>query len=353
MLIYHLSCFYSRILILNLSFQYDIILSKFYIKVVFTVNINIICDILKLLLVQKLTLLEISNSLSIKPIVISKNIEYLLKNGFILEVNGLYSISPKIIDDIVKKGLIPYLQEASNNDYCNFLIHQREDNFEHISFDREVAFYESICSGNVEKVKLLATPLCSKGYGILSTDALRNLKYHFVISTALITRFCINSGMTFEEGYNLSDMFIIKADQCTTQQEVHNLHYNMIIKFTKRMYSINNNKIYSKQIVKAIDYISDHLHSKIKAKDIANYLNLSVAYLSRLFKSEVGIVLSEYINIKKVESASSMLQYSKFNDLEISEILEFSSQSYFIKVFKKYTGMTPKEYKSRYRFDIL
>ena len=48
-----------------------------------------------------------------------------------------------------------------------------------------------------------------------------------------------------------------------------------------------------------------------------------------------------------------MLQYSKFNDLEISEMLEFSSQSYFIKVFKKYTGMTPKEYKSRYRFDIL
>ncbi|MBS6444686.1 MAG: AraC family transcriptional regulator [Ruminococcus sp.] len=205
----------------------------------------------------------------------------------------------------------------------------------------------------MEKVKLLSTPLCSKGYGILSTDALRNLKYHFIISTALITRFCINSGMTFEEGYNLSDMFIIKADQCTTQQEVHNLHYNMIIKFTKRMYSINNNKIYSKQIVKAIDYISDHLHSKIRVEDIADYLNLSVAYLSRLFKSEVGIVLSEYINIKKVESASSMLQYSKFNDLEISEMLEFSSQSYFIKVFKKYTGMTPKEYKSRYRFDIL
>ena len=81
----------------------------------------------------------------------------------------------------------------------------------------------------------------------------------------------------------------------------------MIIKFTKRMYSINNNKIYSKQIVKAIDYISDHLHSKIRVEDIADYLNLSVAYLSRLFKSEVGIVLSEYINIKKVQVCYNIL----------------------------------------------
>ena len=79
-----------------------------------------------------------------------------------------------------------------------------------------------------------------------------------------------------------------------------------------------------------------------------------VVEMSILTKEEfLADVKNRNINIKKVESASSMLQYSKFNDLEISEMLGFSSQSYFIKVFKKYTGMTPKEYKSRYRFDIL
>lgn len=316
-------------------------------------NINIICDILKLLLTQKMTILEISQKLKIDSSIISVNFDYLIKNEYVSNTDGLYSINPSIIDNIVKKGISPYLQEVSNDDYCDFLINQRESNFEHISFDREVAFYESICSGNVEKVKLLSTPLCSKGYGILSKNELRNLKYHFVISVALITRFCINHGMTMEEGYNLSDMFIMKADNYNTKEEIHNLHHNMIIKFTKRMYSINNNRIYSKHIVKAIDYISDHLHGKIRAEDIANYLSLSVAYLSRLFKSETGIILNEYINIKKVESASSMLQFSKYTDLEISNMLGFSSQSYFIKIFKKYTGMTPKEYKSRYRFNIL
>ncbi|MGN1410954.1 MAG: AraC family transcriptional regulator [Oscillospiraceae bacterium] len=312
-------------------------------------NINIACDILKLLLDGKSTSLELSSKLNINLDVILKNIQFLKENNLILDKENFYSINPTIIDNIVKKNLL-YLEEVSNNDFCDFLITQRENNFEHTSFDREVAFYESICSGNTEKVKLLATPLCGKGYGILSHDELRNLKYHFTISVALITRFCINHGMSVEEGYNLSDMFILKADNCNNQNDIHKLHYEMIIKFTKRMYSINNEKVYSKQIVRAIDYISDHLHSRIKIEDIANYLSLSVAYLSRLFKAETGIVLSEYINIKKIESASSMLQFSKYTDLEISNMLGFSSQSYFIKIFKKYTGMTPKEYKSRYRF---
>lgn len=315
-------------------------------------DINIVCDILKLLLNGKLTSLEISKKLDTSLNIISKNIKFLQENSLILNVEDFYSINPIIIDNIVKKNLL-YLEEVSSNDFCDFLITQRENDFEHTSFDREVAFYESICSGNTEKVKLLATPLCSKGYGILSHDVLRNLKYHFTISVAMITRFCINHGMTVEEGYNLSDMFILKADNCNNQNEVHKLHYEMIIKFTKRMYSINNEKIYSKQIVRAIDYISDHLHSRIKIQDIANHLSLSVAYLSRLFKAETGIILSEYINIKKIESASSMLQFSKYTDLEISSMLAFSSQSYFIKIFRKYTGMTPKEYKSRYRFPNL
>lgn len=315
-------------------------------------NINIACDILKLLLNGKSTSLEISSKLNINLGIILKNIQFLQENNFILNKENFYSINPNIIDNIVKKNLL-YLEEVSNNDFCDFLISQRENNFEHTSFDREVAFYESISSGNIEKVKLLATPLCSKGYGILSHDELRNLKYHFTISVALITRFCINHGMSVEEGYNLSDMFILKADNCNNQNDVHKLHYEMILKFTKRMYSINNEKIYSKQIVRVMDYIRNHLHSRIKIEDIANHLSLSIAYLSRLFKAETGMVLSEYINIKKIESASSMLQFSKYTDLEISNMLGFSSQSYFIKIFKKYTGMTPKEYKSRYRFSSL
>lgn len=241
------------------------------------------------------------------------------------------------------------MQAMTGKSLCEHLCAQREETFAHAPFDREVAFYQSICSGNLETVKMLSTPLCSQGYGVLSKDPLRNLKYHLVVSVAIITRFCINGGMPPEEAYSLSDVFIQQADVCQTQEAVHAVHEEMILAFTRQMRRIKLQQ-YSKPIVKTMDYISDHLHQRILIEDVAEHLNLSVSYLSRLFKSETGMVLREYISIQKIEAATMLLQYSEYTDLEISTLLCFSSQSYFIKTFKKYVGMTPKTYKQHYRF---
>lgn len=228
------------------------------------------------------------------------------------------------------------------------LFYQREVEFERCSFDREIAFYESICSGNIEQVKLFSTPLCSEGCGILSKDKLRNLKYHFTVSAALIARFCIKSGMKVETAYNLSDIYIMRADECSTPQEVHAVHQEMIEEYTRTMRRIKNDKVYSKQILKTIDYISDHLHSKLRIDTIAEKLGLSSSYLSRLFKAETGMLFNDYVNSQKIEAATNLIRFSGYSDLEISNIMSFSSQSYFIKVFRKYTSMTPKEYRRSY-----
>jgi YesN/AraC family two-component response regulator len=247
------------------------------------------------------------------------------------------------------KYSVPINEIESNDDSSNYeQLFEPKEPFEHAPFDREMEVYESICSGNLEMVKLLAKPLCSKGFGILSPNPIRNIKYHMIVSVAMITRFCINGGMPQEEAYTLSDFYIIKTDECATENEVHELHAQMLADFTKKMHNVKVRNIYSKQIVKAVDYINSHVHERIMIQEISDCLSLSVPYLSRLFKSEVGLNISEYITIKKVEAASGMLKYSEHTLLEISCSLSFSSQSYFIKVFKKYTGMTPKEYQKRY-----
>ncbi len=223
------------------------------------------------------------------------------------------------------------------------------ETFEHASFDREIAFYESICSGNLELVKVFYLPLFSEGCGILSTDSLRNLKYHFVISTALIARSCVNGGMTPEESYSISDHFIMRADKASTEEEVRTLHTEMIEKYTTNMRRVKLSGVYSKQIVRAIDYIISHLHSRIMINDAAEHLKLSPSYLSRLFKAETGMTFSSYINKAKAEEAANLLMFTGYTDLEISSMFAFSSQSHFIRIFRKYIGTTPKEYKKKYR----
>lgn len=226
----------------------------------------------------------------------------------------------------------------TERNFAEHLFSQREYDFEHASFDREIAFYESICSGNMELVKVFMKPLFSEGCGILSKDSIRNLKYHMVVLAALIARYCIKGGMTPEESYNLSDFYIMKTDKCKTENEIRTVHFEMIEVYTKKMRRIKLRGVYSKQIVHAVDYIICHLHNRILLEDTAEYLKISPEYLSRLFKKETGTSFSEYVNKLKIEEAASLLLYTEYSDTEISNLLAFSSQSYFIKVFRKYMG---------------
>ena len=81
---------------------------------------------------------------------------------------------------------------------------------------------------------------------------------------------------------------------------------------------------------------------------LAEYVQLNETYLSKLFKKETGQSVSEYIRDRKVEEAAALLRYSEKTSVEIATDLGFSSHSYFISIFKKVMGMTPKEYRDQY-----
>lgn len=227
---------------------------------------------------------------------------------------------------------------------------QRENNILRAPYNPELEFYSVIKSGNVNKTReLCKQPLLDKpGLGILSNDKLRNIKYHFIITTALVARYCIDGGMDLSVAYNLSDFYIQKADLCKTPQEVSDLHPVMCLDYAKRMRNIRKEKICSKPVADCIDYINDHLHTRITQTCLAKYVSLNPSYLSRLFKKEVGLTLSKYIQLKKLETAENMLVYSDYSPSQISSILAFPSQSYFTEIFRKHTGMTPLKYRAQH-----
>lgn len=230
--------------------------------------------------------------------------------------------------------------------YRSFM--NREYAFKHSPYEKEFEFYDCVKSGDAERVKKLMTPLGAGGSGKLSEDSLRNLKYHFIVTVALMTRLCVEGGMEMETAYTLSDLYILKMDKCTSEAEVHKLHCEAVLDFTKQMKSVSRGTVYSKPVILTMDYIYDNLHSKISVSDIAEEVSLSEAYLSRLFHREVGVTISTYIAVKRVETAQNMLKYSDYPPIDIGNYLAFNSHSHFISTFKKYTGMTPNEFRKKY-----
>jgi YesN/AraC family two-component response regulator len=222
----------------------------------------------------------------------------------------------------------------------------QEDNISHAPYGAEFDFYAAVKSGDTGKViKLSEKAFTEKnGLGQLSDNPLRNIRYHFIITVAMVARYCIEGGMEHEAAYRLSDFYIQQADQCTAIDQISRLHSIMTIDYTKRMKALKMDKIFSKPIVTCIDYIYRNLNARITVAMLAEYIDLHPNYLSKLFKKETGISISMYIQKRKVETAQNMLKYSDYSPAQIASILAFPTQSYFIEVFKKRVGMTPKKY---------
>lgn len=224
----------------------------------------------------------------------------------------------------------------------------REYNVSHLSYEREMAFFDCIKNGKVEEAKRLFKPLNSDELGRLSTDNLRNIKYHLIITVAFITRYCIEGGMEMETAYNLSDIYIQNIDNCTNQEEINHLHKKLIEDYAKRMQVIQKTNQYPKTIMICLDYIYDNLHTKVSLEQLADRVGLAPTYLSKLFHKEVGMTITAYILKKRIEASENMLKYSEYSCTEISNYLCFSSESHFIQVFKKITGFTPKQYREQF-----
>ncbi len=224
----------------------------------------------------------------------------------------------------------------------------REYNVSHLSYEREMAFFQSIKDGDPEEARRLFKPFDCEEMGRLSEDDLRNLKYHLIITIAFITRYCIEGGMEMETAFNLSDIYIRSIDKCRSSEEISLLHREVVDDYAQRMQLMRRQNRYPRAVTACLDYIYDNLHTRISLERLAEITSLTPTYLSKLFHKEVGMTVSAYIAKKRVEAAENMLRFSEYSCLEISDYLCFSSESHFIQVFRKHTGYTPKNYRERF-----
>ena len=194
----------------------------------------------------------------------------------------------------------------------------------------EFLFYRSVAAGLIDAVQ----ENCSRGAfenmegaGKLSDNPVTNLRYHFVVTAAMLTRFCMEGGMPMEEAFGLSDEYIRRMDCCNNMAEIVYVHDQMALDFVCRMRHLRKNIASSKQVAEAI--------------------GISPTHLSRIFKQETGVAVSEYIRQRKIDMAKNLLRFSNYDFVEIAVMLSYSSQSHFIQHFRSQTGMTPKAYRKQ------
>ena len=103
----------------------------------------------------------------------------------------------------------------------------------------------------------------------------------------------------------------------------------------------------SSPVYPAVSYVESHRGEMVTMRDMANLCHLSPSYFSKIFPREAGETFTDYVNRRKVEWAKQKLRDSAESVSSIAFELGYVDTSYFIKVFKKFEGITPLAYRQQ------
>lgn len=149
----------------------------------------------------------------------------------------------------------------------------------------------------------------------------------------------IQSGFSMEE--------ILKLEGEKELQVYLQLQLHGMLEMLRQYQKVNYNRI----IQQALDYIGENYQQSMMLEDVAGYLRISPFYLSKLLKKHTGKNFTDLLAGKRIEQARILLA-GPMSIKEVTFQVGFNSQNYFTKIFKKYTGMTPTEYKAQERQEI-
>lgn len=247
---------------------------------------------------------------------------------------------------------------TGNNDYSALRNQYNEQNQvnidiqhykkEHVSveypYDLEKILIENVSNGQAVTAKDNLKKLLNT-FSILECGDLDGIKAKALWFFAIVIRIANESDSNLNQIIDTDLDIINKLSETESFNELLSVSETIIEVITKNMLSsIYNGR--SQIVAKALQFINKNYTDKISLKDIELNLHVNSSYFSTLFKQEMGVTFTDYLNSLKVEHACHLLANTNLSIIDVSLSTGFDDQSYFTKVFKKAKGMTPKAYRS-------
>lgn len=150
-------------------------------------------------------------------------------------------------------------------------------------------------------------------------------------------------GKTIYEVTGLEKSISKTIYQCRFLKEFEEIMEIIVLKTASEVNMMANKK---KLLICGIEkFIEDNFAKNILVTDVAKYVGTSPSYLSRVYKEMTGQTIIHTINQKKLEKAKEYLEHTDMKVYEIAEAAGFENTTYFSHFFKKYVGVSPKDYK--------
>lgn len=210
-------------------------------------------------------------------------------------------------------------------------------------YEKERLLITKLKTGNTEESKALLNDLL--GYVFFSQgNNLEVIKSRSLELCSLLSRAAIEGGATSDSILKVNNQLLTIIPTINNMDSLCYKLQEAIDAFTDCMFEHVPGKN-SEVIKKAIKYISKNFADPITLDDVSNLVHLNPAYFSTIFKQSTGSSFKEYLNMVRVEESKRLLSNTDYSLIDIAIATGFENQSYFSKVFKKYTGLTPKQFR--------
>lgn len=148
--------------------------------------------------------------------------------------------------------------------------------------------------------------------------------------------------------HDLSDKFAVLIEKASNISDLEGIEVKMISEYCDLVKG-QSTAGYSPIIRKSMNYINLNFHCSLSLDTIAEKVQISPFHLSRQFKKETNLTITEFINRKRISEAKFLIEHSNYSITDIALMVGFENISYFGAVFKKITNYTPREYLNKTR----
>ena len=177
-------------------------------------------------------------------------------------------------------------------------------------------------------------------------DSEYNLMVMPVVYMSLCSLAAREGGLPEERALEIGQRFREAFEAAGNLQEVTITISDMMMEYAEAVFF---QKLLSEDatlVQKCNAYISLNIEHKIYMEELAEYCGYSISGMEHAYKKATGHSLTETVRVTRLEKAKRLLETTSMSSAAISRQLCFSTQSYFINLFKKEYGVTPKEYRA-------
>ncbi len=233
-------------------------------------------------------------------------------------------------------------QQAKINEAIQVYKNEQTQTKSPYPIEKEKALIDFIKVGNEQKARDTLNELL--GYlflmygGNISMMRMRAVEIGSVLVHAIL-----EYSTSTERLFSISNHFLHRVTGVADGEELSLVMQELAKSIMDCLYPVGDEN--KKVIRKMMKYISMHHSEPLTLKTIAENIHMNPAYLSHLFKKEIGMTFREYLNFVRIEEAKRLLRHTDYSIIDIAMAVGYESQSYFSQVFRKCTGVAPNRFR--------